>query len=118
MRDDCIFCKLANGIIPVSPLFENEVAICIADKNPMAPEHGLVIAKEHFGNLGDLLPQDNQRILPLMFDLVDDFACRTGIMNDGYRVIINNGSDAGQSVKHLHIHVLGGAKLKNEFGAI
>lgn len=117
MRDDCIFCKLVHGVIPVTPLFENEVAICIPDKNPIAPEHGLVIAKVHFGNLGDLLPQDNKDILPGMFDLVDDFVARRGVNNDGYRVVINNGDDAGQTVRHLHIHVLGGATLKNDFGS-
>jgi histidine triad (HIT) family protein len=116
MRDNCIFCKLANGVIPATFLFENEYAICIPDQNPIAPEHGLVIAKEHFGNLGDLLPEDNRRILPAMFDLIDDFACRAGILYDGYRVVSNAGEDAGQTVKHLHFHVIGGAKLKNDFG--
>jgi histidine triad (HIT) family protein len=117
MRDGCIFCKIVAGQIPVTPLFENKVAICIPDKNPIAPEHGLVIAKEHFGNLGDLDPIDNEQILPGMFDLVDDFVSRRGINNDGYRIVINNGDDAGQTVQHLHIHVIGGAALKNDFGA-
>lgn len=117
MRDDCIFCKIVAGIIPVMPIIDNDVAICIADKNPIAPEHCLVIAKTHFGNLGDLLPEDNRQILPGMFDLVDDIVARRGINNDGYRVVINNGDDAGQTVRHLHIHVIGGAILKNDFGA-
>lgn len=116
MRDDCVFCKIVAGIIPTTFLY-NDHAICIVDRNPMAPEHGLVIAKEHFGNLGDLLPEDNRRILPAIFDLIDDFVCRTGINNDGYRVVSNNGDDAGQTIQHLHFHVLGGAKLKNDFGA-
>ena len=120
MQEDCVFCKIVklwNSGVMQSPVIDNDVAICINDKNPIAPEHGLIIAREHFGNLGDLLPEDNSRILPGMFDLVDDFVCRRGINNDGYRIVINNGDDAGQTVKHLHIHVIGGAKLKNDFGA-
>ena len=113
---DCVFCNLMYGCNPITPLLENEFAICIPDKNPVAPEHGLVICKIHFGNLGDLLPEDNKNILSAMFDLVDDFVCRTGINNSGYRVVINNGDDANQTMRHLHIHVIGGAKLKNDFG--
>lgn len=117
MREDCVFCKIVAGLISVKPIIENDKAICINDKNPIAPEHVLVIAKEHFGSLGDLLPQDNETILPQMFNLVDDIAVRLGIMNSGYRVVINTGDDAGQTVRHLHIHVIGGATLKNDFGA-
>lgn len=117
MREDCVFCKIITGLIPVKPIIENEKAIVIHDKNPIAPEHVLVIAKEHFGSLGDLLPQDNESFLPQMFNLVDDIVARLGIANSGYRVVINTGDDAGQTVRHLHLHVIGGATLKNEFGA-
>lgn len=117
MRDNCIFCKIVHGLIPVKPIIENSKAICIHDKNPIAPEHVLIIAKEHFGNLGDLDTLDNETILPEMFNLIDDIVCRLGIINSGYRVVINNGDDAGQTVGHLHMHVIGGAILKNDFGA-
>jgi histidine triad (HIT) family protein len=117
MRDDCVFCKLSKGGgLPAVILFQNEHAFCIYDKNPVAPMHALVISKIHFGSLGDLLPEDNRIILPAIFDLIDDYTCHTGIMNSGYRVVSNSGNDAGQSVKHLHFHVIGGATLKNDFG--
>jgi histidine triad (HIT) family protein len=118
MKEDCIFCKLTNGVIPCTPRFENNSAILIEDRSPIAPTHGLVIPREHYDNIGDLSnPLDSMFILSDAFQLISDYVCQEGIDTDGYRVIINTGDDAGQTVKHLHFHVVGGAKLKNDFGA-
>lgn len=120
--DDCIFCKIANGKIPgVEFLYQNSNAVMLSDKNPIAPNHLLVIPKEHYDSLSDLQdkegPLDVAAILLDMFELVEEYTRSTGLKTDGYRVVINTGTHAGQTVKHLHAHLLGGAILKNDFGA-
>lgn len=123
MKDDCIFCKLANGLIGDigTILLSNDSAALIEDKNPMAPFHVLVIPKEHWDSLTEMEDQEdvlNQAgLLSNMFDLVNQYVSSNNLKEWGYRVIINTGRDAGQTVKHLHMHVLGGAMLKNDFGA-
>lgn len=121
MNDDCIFCKIANGKIPVDVLYQNTNAVLISDKNPIAPNHLLVIPKDHFDSLSDLQdkegPLDVAAILLDMFELVDEYTSSTSLESEGYRVVINTGTHAGQTVKHLHAHLLGGATLKNDFGA-
>lgn len=120
MKDDCIFCKLANGIIPVELVASSNHCIMIADKNPIAPVHMLVIAKEHFDNIEHLhfdSPLDTTAILRDMFELIDSYVENKDLHFDGYRIVINTGKNAGQTVNHLHIHLIGGAILKNDFGA-
>lgn len=118
--DNCIFCKIANGIIPVEPVMKSEHCVMIADKNPIAPTHMLVIPKEHFDNIEGLHyegPLDAMAILGDMFTLIDQYVEDKELHFSGYRIVINTGKDAGQTVHHLHIHLLGGATLKNDFGA-
>lgn len=125
MKDGCIFCKLANGVIPVEHVLANDHAVMIKDANPIAPHHMLVIAKKHYGDLGDLLidvdskeGEDDRKLLTSMFSLIDDYvSMHLWHPDGGYRVVTNKGPDAGQTVKHLHFHLIGGAKLKNDFGA-
>lgn len=122
MKDDCIFCKLANGLIgdKGTILMSNSSAVLIEDKNPIAPYHVLVISKQHWNNLSELQdegPLDFIAVLGNMFDLIDQYVTKNGLEEWGYRVVINCGRDAGQTVTHLHIHTLGGAALKNDFGA-
>ena len=120
MKDDCIFCKLANGVMGERVL-ENTNAVLIEDKKPMAPYHVLVIPKEHWSDLTELQdkegPLDIMAILGDMFDLVGTYVSSNNLKEWGYRTIINTGKDAGQTVPHFHLHVLGGAFLKNDFGA-
>lgn len=119
MKPNCIFCKLANGEIPVDFILKSEHAVVIADRNPIAPHHVLIMPKLHFGSIFDLdlYKDDEKEILSDMFRLVDDYVCMKNIANDGYRVVSNIGANAGQTVNHLHFHLIGGAKLKNDFGA-
>jgi histidine triad (HIT) family protein len=117
VKEGCIFCKLTHGVIDCTPRFKNKHAILIDDKNPIAPFHALVMPIQHWGDIGDLLPDEREKILPAIFDLIDDFVFCENINNDGYRVVSNIGPNAGQTVKHLHFHVLAGALLKNDFGA-
>src|SRR5271157_3909706 len=98
MRDNCIFCKLTHGVIPVEPILTGEHSILIPDKNPIAPHHMLVITKLHYGSIGDLLPEEYGTVLADMFMLIDHYVCWKQIANSGYRIITNTGSDAGQTV--------------------
>lgn len=121
MKKDCIFCKIVAGTIPVEPVLTGDHSIMIADKNPMAPVHMLVIAKQHFDNIGGVQYEkkwSGMKILSDMFELIDKYVEDKELHFDGYRLIINTGKNAGQTVKHVHIHLLGGTMLKNDFGAL
>lgn len=108
--DDCIFCKIARGEIPSTRVYEDEFVLAFRDINPMAPTHVVVIPKHHVSGLNALQDLTDQEQLALLR------ACRKvaeleGIAKSGYRVAVNCGPDAGQTVPHLHLHVLGGGKL-------
>ena len=105
---DCIFCKIANGEIPSDFLYEDENVVAFKDLNPQAPVHVLVVPKRHFDNFVDNVPAE---VLLSMEKAVSAVAEQTGIAEKGFRCIMNTGADGGQSVMHLHLHVLGGAHL-------
>ena len=105
---DCIFCKLANGEIPTDIVAENELACAFRDMNPQAPVHVLVVPKAHYDNIVDSVPGD---VLAAMAELVSEVAQKEGVAESGFRTIMNTGADAGQTVMHLHMHVLGGRSL-------
>jgi histidine triad (HIT) family protein len=113
---DCIFCKIVSGDIPAQIIDENDSAILIKDKNPMAPHHVLSIVKEHFDDVGELYGLDSMAILHNVYMLFDFYVIANNLNKSGYRIITNSGPDAGQTVKHLHFHLLGGSPLKNDFG--
>ena len=118
-KPDCVFCLIAHGIIDGHPVAKNDYCLMIADKDPIAPVHMVVLTKDHFDNLSDmqreaLAPKD---ILHVMFALIDDYVRNHNLDNGGYRVVINTGQDAGQTMKHFHMHLIAGAPLKNDFGA-
>ena len=115
MKDDCIFCKIVAGTIPAKILLDRTDCILIADRNPIAPHHVLVISREHFDDVGDAV--DNAHVMADMLMTVEDYVVMHELNVNGYRLIINTGKDAGQTVKHLHMHLLAGATLKNDFGA-
>lgn len=111
---DCIFCKIVSQEIPVEPLAETEQAILIKDKNPIAPHHVLAVTKEHVANIHEL---DYEFALLDMLALLCQYADDHKLHESGYRIVINTGKDAGQTVQHFHAHLLGGTTLKNDFGA-
>lgn len=115
--DDCIFCKIASGKIPVQPIADNISALLIKDRNPMAPHHVLCISKSHYANIIEPAGLDLAGLMANMFILLQNYAKENGLDQSGFRIIMNTGKDAGQTVQHLHIHLLGGATLKNDFGA-
>ena len=109
MKDpDCIFCKIANGEIPTDMVFQDELVAAFGDMNPQAPVHVLVVPKDHYAHIADDVPAD---VIKHMVDAVGEVARIKGVDKSGFRVIANTGDDAGQTVHHFHMHVLGGKNL-------
>lgn len=106
---DCLFCKIINGEIPSKKLYEDEKILAFYDISPIAPVHFLVIPKQHIASV-DAIDADNSAIVAYIFQKLVELAKLAGIEN-GYRVISNCGADAGQTVQHLHFHVLGGKEM-------
>lgn len=105
---DCIFCKIANGEIPSDFLFEDENVVAFRDLNPQAPTHVLVVPKRHYANIADGV---DAATLKSMADAVAAVTAKEGVAESGFRCIMNTGEAAGQTVMHLHMHVLGGKPL-------
>ena len=106
---DCIFCKIAGKEIPSRPVYEDDLCYAFYDLEPQAPTHFLVIPKQHIASV-DAIDADNSAIVAYIFQKLGELAKLAGIEN-GYRVISNCGADAGQTVQHLHFHVLGGKEM-------
>lgn len=106
---DCIFCKIAAGEIPSKCLYEDENVFAFLDINPQAPVHFLVIPKQHLTSL-NAIDEENSDIVAKCFEVIPKIAS-TLDLTGGYRVISNCGADAGQTVFHLHFHVLAGKNL-------
>lgn len=104
---DCIFCKLATKEIPNEPIIETDYAFVIRDRAPVAKGHVLVIPKEHFTDITTTPAPITEMVLGLAV------VYGRQNMGSGFRIVINTGEDAGQTVKHFHAHVLGGEKLKD-----
>lgn len=109
---DCIFCMIAAGVIPSTKVYEDEEILAFRDINPMAPTHILVIPKCHIPSVDGITPE-NSGIVAHIFEVIPAIAAKEGLTG-GYRVVSNCGDDAGQTVKHLHFHILGGKQLSLE----
>ena len=107
---DCIFCKIAAGEVPATVVYEDDMVIAFDDLSPMMPVHTLIIPKEHHAYIGDDVPDE---LMGHLFNTVKKVAQIKEISESGYRVIVNTGDDAQQSVHHLHVHVLGGAPMNS-----
>ena len=110
MENDCIFCKIINGDIPSQKVYEDGYVYCFKDINPAAPIHILVIPKKHIKSLAELTDEDKEYVWKI-HESLNIIAKEHGFINDGYRVIVNCGKDAGQEVMHLHYHLLAGEKF-------
>jgi histidine triad (HIT) family protein len=106
---DCLFCKIVAGTIPAKALYQDEQCIAFADINPQAPTHFLVVPRRHIASLAEA-GNDHAALLGHLLFVASEIAQEKGLAN-GYRVVINTGPDGGQSVDHLHLHVLGGRHL-------
>ena len=109
--ENCVFCKIIAGDIPSPRLYEDEQMIIIRDIEPKAKLHYLCIPKQHFALLSEM-SEARAEIVKHIFSVIPTLEEQLGLQG-GYRVIINQGEDGGQVVKHLHIHLLGGEKLKD-----
>jgi len=105
--DDCIFCKIAAGEIPATRVFEDDVCIAFNDLSPQAPTHVLIIPRDHVDSL-DKADAANKESLGHLLLTAADIAREKGFADDGYRVVINTNGDGGQTVFHLHVHLLAG----------
>ena len=105
--DNCIFCKIVSGQIPTEKVFEDDRCIAFNDLSPQAPTHILIIPREHIDSL-DKAKTDQKEQLGHLLLAAADLARKKGFADDGYRVVINTNSDGGQTVFHLHVHLLAG----------
>jgi histidine triad (HIT) family protein len=106
----CLFCKIVNKEVPAKVLFEDADLLAFHDIKAGAPTHVLVIPKRHIASLGDATAADTE-LLGKLLASAPRVAAETGIADTGYRVVVNNGANAGQSVFHIHMHVLGGRAM-------
>lgn len=107
---DCLFCRIAAGEIPASLVHQDEHVVAFRDINPQAPVHVLVIPREHVASL-DAVGDGDGGLLGRLFLAARDVARSQGLAGDGYRAVLNVGADGGQTVHHVHVHVLGGRAL-------
>jgi histidine triad (HIT) family protein len=107
---DCIFCKIAAGEIPAEFIYEDDQVVGFRDLNPQAPTHVLLIPRRHIETLNDLRPED-EPLLGHLFTAAAEVAQREGLADNGYRTLINCNADGGQTVFHLHLHLLGGRRM-------
>ena len=105
----CLFCKIVAGEIPSNKVYEDEYVYAFRDIAPMAPTHILVVPKAHIPSV-DGVNGENSAVVARIFEVIPQIAAAEGLTN-GYRVISNCGPDAGQTVNHLHFHILGGREL-------
>ena len=107
---DCLFCKILAGDIPADIIYESESALAFRDINPQAPTHVLIIPRQHIATINDIEDSD-QAVIGSLYSAAREIAATEGIADDGYRVVMNCNSAAGQTVFHLHLHMLGGRAM-------
>jgi histidine triad (HIT) family protein len=107
LADDCIFCRIVGGEIPATIVLDNADVLAFQDLTPQAPTHVLVIPKRHIRDIASIEPSDGG-LLAALFAAANEVAAADGVTSSGYRLVLNVGPDAGQTVFHLHLHVLGG----------
>lgn len=108
--DDCIFCKIINGEIPCTKVYEDEEILAFNDINPAAPIHILLIPKKHITSLAYIEKQD-EKVIGKIYSIINKIAEENNFKDNGYRVIVNCGKDGGQEVMHLHFHLLAGKQF-------
>jgi histidine triad (HIT) family protein len=106
-ENNCLFCRIIAGEIPSKKVYEDELAFAFHDINPQAPTHVLIIPKKHIASLNEA-SQDDQALLGHLTLVASKLADQLGVVAGGYRTVINTGAGAGQSVWHIHVHLLGG----------
>lgn len=104
---DCLFCKIIDGDIPSTKVYEDDMVLAFRDINPQAPEHIVVVPKTHIESANEITAE-NSKYVSAVWEVIPKIAKDLGIAEDGYRVVNNCGKNGGQTVPHLHFHILGG----------
>ena len=107
---DCLFCKVISGAIPAKIIYRDDLVVAIDDVNPQAPQHKLIIPHQHIATLNDLHPENNE-LIGHMIQTAKMLAKQLNMAEDGYRLVLNCNAGAGQTVFHIHLHLLGGRKM-------
>lgn len=107
---DCLFCKIVKGDIPAKISYRDDLVVAFDDINPQAPVHKLIIPEKHIGTLNELIPADNQ-LIGHMIHTGKMLAKELNIFEEGYRLVMNCNAGAGQTVFHIHMHLLGGRRM-------
>lgn len=110
MPDDCLFCRIADQLVPVELLYNDHLLVAFRDNNPVAPVHILIVPKRHIPNVLHLTDTESD-MLGKVFEVAAELARREGIADEGFRVVVNTGPAAGQSVDHIHFHLIGGRQM-------
>ena len=116
---NCIFCKIIHAQIPAEKIYEDDEIICIKDVNPQAKTHLLIMPKEHIESLEKVFPENengNGQMIGKMYSIALRMAREKRLLPQGFRTVINTNEYGGQTVFHLHMHLLGGAPLRGNFG--
>jgi histidine triad (HIT) family protein len=111
MEDTCLFCRIVNGSIPARLAHQDDQTLAFHDIDPRAPVHVLIIPRKHVTAV-DQLREGDAEVMGQLFMVARRLARELGVADSGYRMVVNNGRDAGQSVDHIHMHLLGGRPLK------
>lgn len=106
-KPDCLFCKILAGDIPADIIYESDTAIAFRDINPQAPTHVLIIPRQHIATINEI-SDDDQALVGSLYTAAREIAAAEGIADDGYRAVMNCNEGAGQTVFHIHLHLLGG----------
>ncbi len=109
--EDCIFCKIIKGEIPCEKIYEDDIVLSFKDISPGAPSHVLIIPKKHISSLNEVTDEDS-KIIAHVFIVLKEIVKKLGINETGYRIVSNCGEEGGQTVEHIHFHVLGGRTLQ------
>jgi histidine triad (HIT) family protein len=106
-QSNCLFCKILSGDIPAEIVYESDTAIAFRDINPQAPTHVLIIPRKHIATINEIVKED-EALVGSLYSAAREIAAAEGIAEDGYRVVMNCNEGAGQTVFHIHLHLLGG----------
>ena len=109
--NDCVFCGIASGKIPSQKVFEDDSVVAFKDLSPQAPVHVLIVPKKHIQSVAQFQAEDKELAAHIFVDVVPKLAAELGVADGGFRLVMNTGKNGGQSVNHLHVHLLGGRKM-------
>ena len=108
---DCIFCKIIAGDIPSTSVYKDDQVTAFRDINPAAPTHILIVPNKHIDSV-NLIIVDDEPLIGKLYSVAKELAAKEGISESGYRLVVNTGAGAGQTVFHLHMHLLGGRQMR------